>query len=48
MPLIAEVSIAFDVVILVFIVSVLTYAVHKHIGTTEVGALTVLKEEAKP
>ena len=48
MPLIAEVSIAFDVVILVFIVSVLTYAVHKHIGTTEVGALTALKEEAKP
>jgi hydrogenase-4 component E len=48
MPLIAEVSIAFDVVILVFIVSVLTYAVHEHIGTTEVGALTALKEEAKP
>jgi hydrogenase-4 component E len=48
MPLIAEVSIAFDVVILVFIFSVLTYAVHEHIGTTEVGALTALKEEAKP
>lgn len=48
MPLIAEVSIAFDVVILVFIVSVLTHAVHEHIGTTEVGALTKLKEEAKP
>ena len=48
MPLIAEVSIAFDVVILVFIVSVLTYAVHEHIGTTEIGALTALKEEPKP
>jgi hydrogenase-4 component E len=47
MPLIAEVSIAFDVVILVFIVSVLTYAVHERIGTTEVGALTTLKEEVK-
>jgi hydrogenase-4 component E len=47
MPLIAEVSIAFDVVILVFIVSVLTRAVHEHIGTTEVGALTALKEEVK-
>jgi hydrogenase-4 component E len=48
MPLIAEVSIAFDVVILVFIVSVLTHAVQERIGTTEVGALTTLKEEAKP
>jgi hydrogenase-4 component E len=45
MPLIAEVSIAFDVLILVFVVSVLTRTVHEHIGTTEVGALTVLKEE---
>jgi hydrogenase-4 component E len=48
MPLIAEVSIAFDVVILVFIVSVLTHAVHEHIGTTEVGTLVTLKEETKP
>jgi hydrogenase-4 component E len=47
MPLIAEVSIAFDVVILVFIVSVLTRAVHEYIGTTKVGALTALKEEVK-
>ena len=45
MPLIAEVSIAFDVLILVFAVSVLTRTVHKHIGTTEVGALTTLREE---
>jgi hydrogenase-4 component E len=48
MPLIAEVSIAFDVVILVFIVSVLTRAVQEHMGTTEVGALVTLKEETKP
>lgn len=47
MPLIAEVSIAFDVLILVFMVSVLTRAVHERIGTTEVGALTTLREEAK-
>jgi len=45
MPLVAEVSIAFDVLILVFVVSVLTRAVHEHIGTTEVGALTVLREK---
>jgi len=45
MPLVAEVSIAFDVLILVFVVGVLTRAVHEQIGTTEVGALTVLREE---
>jgi len=33
------------VLILVFVVGVLTRAVHEHIGTTEVGALTTLKEE---
>jgi hydrogenase-4 component E len=48
LPLIAEVSIAFDVLILVFVVGVLTRAVHEHIGTTEVGALATLKEEATP
>lgn len=48
MPLIAEVSIAFDVLILVFAVSVLTRTVHEHIGTTEVGALTALREGARP
>jgi hydrogenase-4 component E len=45
MPLIAEVSIAFDVLILVFTVGLLTRTVHEHIGTTEVGTLTALKEE---
>ena len=45
MPLIAEVSIAFDVLILVFVVGVLTRAVHEHSGATEVGGLTALKEE---
>ena len=48
LPLIAEVSIAFDVLILVFVVNVLTRAVHEHIGTTEVGALTELTEEPSP
>jgi hydrogenase-4 component E len=48
MPIIAEVSIAFDVLIMVFVVGVLTHAVHEHIGTTEVGALTTLREESKP
>ena len=48
MPLVAEVAIAFDVLILVFAVSVLTRTVQRHIGTTEVGALTALKEEQRP
>jgi hydrogenase-4 membrane subunit HyfE len=45
LPLVAEVSIAFDVLMLVFVVGVLTRAVQEHVGTTEVGALTVLREE---
>ncbi len=48
LPLIAELAIAFDVLVLVFIVAVLTRAVHKHIGTTEVGTLARLKEGDKP
>ena len=44
MPLVAEVAIAFDVLILVFAVGVLTRTVHRRLGTTEVGALTTLKE----
>jgi hydrogenase-4 component E len=48
MPLLAEVAIAFDVLILVFAVGVLTRTVHEHIGTTEVGALTELREEPLP
>jgi hydrogenase-4 component E len=45
MPLVAEVAIAFDVLILVIVVSVITRMVHEHIGTTAVGALTTLREE---
>lgn len=48
MSLIAEVSIAFDVIILVLVVSVLTRTVHERVGTTEVGGLVTLREEAKP
>jgi len=48
LPLIAELAIAFDVLMLSLIVGLLTRTVHEHIGTTEVGALTKLKEESKP
>ncbi len=46
-PLIAEVSIAFDVLILTFLVGLLTRAVRQQIGTTAVGALTELREAKK-
>ncbi|HTP24237.1 MAG TPA: hypothetical protein VMK12_01085 [Anaeromyxobacteraceae bacterium] len=46
MPLIAEVSIAFDVLMMVFVVGILTRAVHERIGTTEVGGLSSLREGA--
>jgi hydrogenase-4 membrane subunit HyfE len=45
MPLLLELAIATDGLIIVFIMGVLTRAVHKHIGTTEVGTLARLKEE---
>jgi len=41
-----ELVIAFDVLIAVFVIGVLTRAIHEHIGTTEVGSLSVLKEES--
>ena len=44
LPLIAELAIAFDVLVLVFIIAVLTRTVHEHLGTTEVGALAQLRE----
>jgi hydrogenase-4 component E len=44
LPLLVELAIATDGLIIVFIMGVLTRAVHKHIGTTAVGELTILKE----
>lgn len=44
--LFVELVVAFDVLIAVFVIGVLTRAIHEHIGTTEVGSLTVLKEES--
>jgi hydrogenase-4 membrane subunit HyfE len=45
LPLLVELAIATDGLIIVFIMGVLTRAVHKQIGTTQVGALATLKEE---
>jgi len=41
-----ELVVAFDVLIAVFVIGVLTRAIHQHIGTTDVGALSALKEDS--
>jgi hydrogenase-4 membrane subunit HyfE len=46
MSLIADVAIAFDVLILVLTVSILTRMVREHVGTTGVGTLATLREGA--
>jgi hydrogenase-4 component E len=46
LPFIVELAIASDGLILVFVVGVLTRAIHKHVGSTDVGALAALNEES--
>jgi hydrogenase-4 component E len=43
-----ELVVAFDVLIAVFVIGVLTRAMQEHIGTTNVGSLATLKEEPRP
>ena len=45
LPLIAELALAFDILILTFVVGILTRSVHEQIGTTSIGSLSKLKEE---
>ena len=45
LPLIAELALVFDLLILIFVVAILTRRVHKRIGTTTVGMLARLREE---
>ncbi len=45
LPLISELALVFDLLILIFVVSILTRRVHKHLGTTTVGRLEKLREE---
>jgi hydrogenase-4 component E len=45
LPLLVELAIATDGLIIVFITAVLIRAVHQRVGTTEVGAMAALKEE---
>jgi len=47
LPLIAEVAAAFDALIIVLLVGVLTRAIHERVGTTEVSSLATLREEPR-
>jgi len=47
LPLIAELALAFDVLVLIFVVGVLTRTVHERIGSTAVGRLASLREEPR-
>jgi hydrogenase-4 membrane subunit HyfE len=44
LPMLVELAIATDGLIIVFIMGVLTRAVQKHVGTTAVGEMATLKE----
>jgi hydrogenase-4 component E len=46
LPMLVELAIATDGLIIVFIMGVLTRAVEKHVGTTAIGGLASLKEAA--
>ena len=46
LPMLVELAIATDGLVIVFIMGVLTRAVEKHVGTTAVGELASLKEAA--
>ncbi len=46
LPLISELALAFDILILTFVIGILTRSVHEQIGTTSIGNLSKLKEEA--
>ena len=48
LPLLVELAAVADGLIIAFIMGVLTRAIHKCIGTTEVGSLANLKEEVMP
>jgi len=47
LSLIAELALAFDVLVLTFVVGVLVRSVHEQTGSTEVGSLARLREEPR-
>jgi hydrogenase-4 component E len=44
LPLVAEMSFPFDMLIIALVIGILTRIAHQRIGTTEVGALSTLRE----
>jgi hydrogenase-4 component E len=48
LPLIAELAVAIDVVLIAVVIGVLTRDIHRTIGTTQAAAMTELKEESQP
>ena len=44
LPMLVELAVAVDGLIVVFIIGVLMRAIHQHVGTTAVGHLSMLKE----
>ncbi|NOX15847.1 MAG: hypothetical protein GXP61_07475 [Epsilonproteobacteria bacterium] len=44
LPLIAELALAFDILMLTFVIGILTRTVNEHTGNTSVGSLAKLKE----
>ncbi len=47
LPLMLELALAFDILIITFIAGILTRTVHERIGTTAVGTLSTLREEPR-
>jgi hydrogenase-4 membrane subunit HyfE len=45
LPLMLELALAFDILIIAFIAGILTRTVHERMGTTAVGTLSTLREE---
>ncbi len=45
LPLIVELALTFDILVLTFIIGILTRTVHKRLGTTMVGTLATLRED---
>jgi len=47
LPLLLELALAFDILMVTFIVGILTRTVHQRVGTTAVGTLSSLREDSR-
>lgn len=48
LPLVAELTVTFDLLIMALVIGLLTRALHERIGTTRAGELAALHEEVEP